>query len=251
MDLISLNTLKNIGLSEKEAKLYSILLKSKSATVNQLVKESSIPRTLIYHHLSKLLEKKLIAESKGNTPAKYFAETPNKIYDILDEQQRQFEKQKSETLNIIPNLKETYRQTRNLPSTRVIEGIESYKKILNEIILDSPTEIMIFFHGENIIFPGLKERENFFNRIKFKKIKCQILINKKEKTKYNDHIEYRKIDDTISADNSHTIIYNNTIVHILINDRDIACLITEHESLASFQKEIFQTLWKQAKDITL
>ena len=62
-----LTYLKQLGLSETEAKLYIVLLKSSSLTVAELAEYAKINRTAAYSHINSLLEKGIIAKVKGST----------------------------------------------------------------------------------------------------------------------------------------------------------------------------------------
>ncbi len=76
--------LKQLGLSETEAKLYIVLLKSGSLTVAELAESAKINRTAAYSHINSLLEKGIIAKVKGSTN-KIAANPPDDLRYLVEQ----------------------------------------------------------------------------------------------------------------------------------------------------------------------
>ena len=73
-----IETLKNIGLTEKEAKVYLATLRKSSQTATEIAKEAKINRVTTYSILEKLLKKGLISTYK-KINVQYFDSTDPEI----------------------------------------------------------------------------------------------------------------------------------------------------------------------------
>lgn len=73
--------LKNLGLSEKEAKIYLALLQLGPSTPYQIAKKAELKRPTAYVIAEELVEKGLIVHVPGENPRKYIARTPDSFFE--------------------------------------------------------------------------------------------------------------------------------------------------------------------------
>src|SRR3989338_4999674 len=141
-------TLEDLGLSENEALLYSICLRYPKSTAQELSIRSPFPRTMLYHVLNQLTQRGLISTSKDKWKTLFVAENPERLYDLLAHKQKEFEKQTQAIRGLIPELKNKYRLAGKRPGVRVFDGIEEYKKALEDVILSKPDVLMVYASPE-------------------------------------------------------------------------------------------------------
>lgn len=126
--------LENLGLTEKETKIYLANLELGPATVTDIAKHADVQRTTAYTIIQNLAEQKLLKEDLSTKTQRYTAEDPEKL--LLESQER-FTAIKS----IMPELKNMFRGTQFLPSIRYYKGIDGirayYEGILKEKDLKS------------------------------------------------------------------------------------------------------------------
>lgn len=72
--------LRNLGLSEKEAKIYLALLQLGPSTPYQIAKKAELKRPTAYVIAEELVEKGLIVHVPGESPKKYIARTPDSFF---------------------------------------------------------------------------------------------------------------------------------------------------------------------------
>src|SRR3989344_7575594 len=127
-------TLQELDLSENEAVLYAQMLSHPRGTVQELGTRAPFPRTMLYYVLKQLMQRGLVAAKKEGWRAVYIAEDPERLYDLLATKEREFERERGTIRELIPRLKSKYRLAGKRPSVRLFEGVEEYKKALEDII---------------------------------------------------------------------------------------------------------------------
>lgn len=113
--------LKNLGLSEKEAKIYLALLQLGPSTPYQIAKKAELKRPTAYVIAEELVEKGLIVHVPGESPKKYIARTPDSFFE---EAESRLQKAKS----VLPELRSFQKGTAEKPSIMYYEGAEGVRQ---------------------------------------------------------------------------------------------------------------------------
>ncbi|MEI6144413.1 MAG: helix-turn-helix domain-containing protein, partial [Candidatus Berkelbacteria bacterium] len=72
-------TLKNLGFSENEAKVYLASLEMGVSSAQEIAKKADILRTTGYSVLEQLVVRGVIIKTKKNSVNRYFAESPESL----------------------------------------------------------------------------------------------------------------------------------------------------------------------------
>jgi len=147
------DTLIELGLGQNEANLYEIMLSVPQASIQDLQKKSQHSRTMLYYILNNLEQFGLIFSLKQGKKTVYSAEKPQKLEELLNEQEQNLHRQKHMLTTVIDDLWTKYRSGHNRPGVVFYEGkeqmIEAYEKILDlrmEILsIEDAGEMMNFF----------------------------------------------------------------------------------------------------------
>ena len=91
-----LKSLKQIGLKEKEIKVYLIILKLGSLSAQTISSETGIKRTTVYLVLEKLKKIGLVGEIIEKNKKIFFAEKPEKLLKIIQAKKKKWKKKKNE-----------------------------------------------------------------------------------------------------------------------------------------------------------
>ena len=113
--------LKNLGPSEKEARVYLALLQLGPATPYQIAKKAEIKRPTAYVVAEELVEKGLIVHIPGEEKKRYIARTP----DVFIEER---EAKLQEARAILPELRSFQKGTAEKPSIMYFEGVEGLRQ---------------------------------------------------------------------------------------------------------------------------
>jgi sugar-specific transcriptional regulator TrmB len=244
-------SLKSIGLTEGEIRVYLALLDKGSSSIGAVIKESKISGSKAYEVLDRLSSKGLVNFVTKNGIKYFEASSPGKILDYLSEKENQIIEEKQKIQKIIPEL--ILRQNSSLKSeVKVYTGFEGLKTA-NQDIINSLQK------GEEWLSMGLtnqpQEWEIYFNKKQLERAKKGIihrhLINEKYKSLYRQrknlpHTKFRFLPEDIEMPTSTEIYNNKVIIMILIKENPMAILI-ESEAVASSFRKYFNIMWKQAK----
>ncbi len=237
------NELKEFGLTEKEIKVYLACLKLGTALVQEIAKKAGTYRTYTYEILKSLKEKGLVSYVIKNRKQYFEVAQPEKLINILKEKE-------SKIIKVLPDLKEIYQSSIEKPKVELYEGKEGLKTILDDIIR-TKKEILVYGSTEK----QLKILQFYFPNYIIRRIKTKIhtrvitekspwtieklKTEKKElrESKFIPNIEFPTV----------TYIYGNKVA-ILSLEKEIIGLIIENKAISDTQKQIFELLWKIAKN---
>ncbi len=103
--------LEQLGLSEKQAKVYLALLELGESTIGPIASRSGVKRTSIYNFIRELVALGLLTQTERHNRASYRAEPPQKLKQLIDSRQKQL-------TELLPEL-ETLYQAAGVTPTRV------------------------------------------------------------------------------------------------------------------------------------
>ncbi|MCA9352866.1 BlaI/MecI/CopY family transcriptional regulator [Patescibacteria group bacterium] len=126
-------SLYKAGLDDKEAEIYSYLLKHSGGTPTEIADMTNISRSTVYKVLVRLSIKGIVGESKKGKKRYYFAEKPTKLKRYKSGQIRNIERQMSYVDDLMPKLEDLYTTSRNTIQSHYYEG-EDIKKIYDDHI---------------------------------------------------------------------------------------------------------------------
>ncbi len=252
------SVLEKLGLSENEAVLYSTMLKYPKSTVQELATRSPFPRTMLYHVLNQLSQKGLVSTSKDKWRTLYIAENPERLYELLAHREKEFEKQSHAVREIIPELTNKYRLAGERPGVRIFEGIEEYKKALEDILISRP-KIILAYETLGKKRPGLEVRELYEHRRIVKKIQKNVLFfeNKESaryfsKRKYDDFTKFRSTDEKmVTPFDVDLMLYDGKMLYVSYDEREPTAILIEDKALYAMQQNLFLSIWTKAKDKSL
>jgi len=235
--------LKEIGLTEKEIRVYIACLKLGSAVVQDIAKKANTYRTYTYEMLKSLKEKGLV-NSVIKSGKQYFeVSPPHKILSILKERELNMKR-------ILPQLNALYKSVVEKPRVEFYEGKEGLKTILDDLI-STNEEILVYGSTRkqlallNFYFPNyVKRRVKAGIRIRVitEQSPETIELSKRNKEELREIAFFPKNFESPTATN----IYGNKIA-ILSFEKEPVGIIIENEDIARTQRIVFEMLWNICK----
>lgn len=122
-----IDTLKSLGLDEKQTKVYLACLELGTGTIHDVSQKSGIKRTSIYNFLDDLKQKGVISEVIEKNKITLVAVDPN---SLVLKAEKQFEDMKK----ILPELMGIYNLPSNKPKVRFYEGIDGIKNAYEDMV---------------------------------------------------------------------------------------------------------------------
>lgn len=126
--------LEYLGLSEKEAVVYSALLKVDKAQAILLARQLSMKPPTIYVILDSLLRKHLVYEVQVGKRAFYAAESPDALRTLVEMEKAEADIKIKRAERIIAELKTVDKDSGERPTVRFYEGKEALKQSIKEYV---------------------------------------------------------------------------------------------------------------------
>lgn len=236
-------SLKELGLEEKEATIYLAVLQSGRASLSDIAKDTHIRRTTIYQHVNTLLKRGFLSKSLKGKRILYAPESPQKILDS-------FERGKASFVEHMPHLGALYENARHRPNVRLYEGIDGITKILDEIG-SSLLPIDAFFSPEKFFrevpkkdsdrfLLAIEKNENVLRDLVEHDAVAETFIQNVKKNENSFHkVKLLPKDFPIAVD---VLMTGKTVA--MISFDNLVGLIVENAEIATFHKSIHSFFWK-------
>jgi sugar-specific transcriptional regulator TrmB len=239
--------LKEIGLSEKEAKVYIALLKLGKSSTQIISKETGINRVSLYDILNYLIEKGFVTQIIENKIKKYFAISAKNILNKLKEKEKKF-------ADMIPEFEKLEKSEKKVSNVKIFQG-EKVIDIINEDIFKNKNFELLSYGPYSLINEMQKYTTiNYMKRRIENNINAKVISDEKllknpflKKEEYNIITEI-KLNKKIAEIKSWHYIYNNKYSILSIKDNSFIAIIIEDQTIAQDQKKIFEILWKNSEN---
>ncbi len=231
--------LMNLGLTDKESKVYLACTEVGTGVVSKIAQAAGINRVTTYDILNKLKQKGLVGYYTKQK-IKYFTSTKPEV--LLEE----FEIRTNSLRSALPKFKRLTGET-NHPRIRYFEGLEGIKAIYADT-LTAKTEILNFSNSEEIRKQWKNYDQEYVEKRAQKKIflrglcpddKAGELVHSEDQ-KY--HREMRLIDSDHFNFTNEINIYDDKVAIISYKDELIGMII-ESSEIATSQRAIFDMCW--------
>ncbi len=237
--------LKELGLSEKEIKVYLAGLKLGLANVSSYADNANLPRTTTYDILKSLREKG-IAGYVIKSGVRYFSMvSPNELLEKLQEKEKKL-------TEILPDLAKLQKFSIEKPEVEFYYGLEGFKTVANDLLREENSTIYAYIAEKNLQYLPIFHLQ-FKRKRKERKIRVKVITEKSELTKglrENDKEELREtrfLDTVMRKSDISFFIYGDKIAHIMATEKEQLGIITKNKTIADFHRRTFDLLWSQVR----
>lgn len=240
--------LEQLGLGEKEARVYLAAIELGPTTISKLAKKSGVKRTTIHEFIDEMIASGTIVTSVSGK---------RKLYGPLDPEglERILERQKEIISEIVPELVLLGKSSNKKPRIRFYEGVEGVEFAYMEALRpagSSYVNFSDFSEGYKTVSPG------FFKKWTATKIRNQIrsktilpsddyskMHTKDNKKELRESIFVSKEDFSAPTEN---FICEDKAIFISLREEKFAVII-ESPQIVQTQKMIFDMAWKNLKEL--
>ncbi|MBU0648685.1 hypothetical protein KJ969_01065 [Patescibacteria group bacterium] len=127
-------SLKNLGLSDKEAKVYLAALELGPQPVQEIAKRASVNRATTYVMIESLTRRGLMSSFDKGKKRYFSAEEPDRLLSILKSEEREIREKEGLIKKIMPDLLAIYAAQEHKPRVRFFEGLEGVQSIQQDIL---------------------------------------------------------------------------------------------------------------------
>ena len=250
------DTLLNIGLTQKEAKMYEFLLKMVEYDIKSILKNTDIKRGDLYNILASLQDMGLIEVKTKDKKKLYLPKHPQFLGDLLKDQEKEVVKSKKELEAVLPELTSMFKLISGKPGIRYFEGKEGFKEALFDSL--SATEpVCTIFDEESLENYAADIDEKYYKKVLEKKLEKKILIINteyaqnvyKKEPMQNEFIKLRILPKIITPFKTGMQIYNNKTAYFTLRKENIIAIIIEDADIYQMNKNIFEFLWLNSDPI--
>ena len=249
--------LKNLGFSDKEAKVYVALLEFGQAAALDIARSANVNRATMYVILDELKAKGLIStfekeKARGRSGKKTFfvAEPPDRLRAMLERQEWQLKEGLQNFSGLLPDLARLYEARGERPKVRFFEGKEGVLAIREDLY---STKTDYFYEITNLDavrrFLPADKKGNHKMTEKLKGIRARTIYSSSD-----EHVLVRtgKWERKFISDlnfSSELVLYADKIAMVAYK-KDIFGIIIDDSTLTSTLKLFFELLWNSCKTET-
>ncbi len=236
--------LQQIGLNQKEAKIYLANLELGEASIQEIAKKSGVKRTSIYNLIDDLVKREVVHVVIKKNKKRFVAAEPGTLKEIITQRKKALE-------NILPDLKMLSGTTKEKPRVRFYEGLEGIKAVYNDNLIDKKS--MKAFTGVTKGYAILGDYgDEYIAKRAAAKIKIQVIapddasgrvLKKKDRVsrRVTRLIPKKKFPFDIEIN-----IYGNKVSFISYSKQRLMGVIMESPEIAKTMNSIFDFAWEYA-----
>lgn len=247
--------LQQLGLSDKEAKIFLACLEMGMATAYQIAGKAKIKRTTAYAVLDQLMEKKLVSYILKKDKKLFTAINPRKIIEIWQGREAEINKQQNLILDMVPYLESIYNKSTRKPKIRFFEGQEGLQNVYDDIVKDKVK--VVYFMGTVEYSEELLGKEFLKDWVK-RRVKAGIkgvgIRNKSKEipdkiyTDKEDFLrDYRFAPSWVNLPMGVNIFGDK--VAIISSKKESFGFVVESQEFALLMKSLFDVLWNISGEV--
>ncbi len=242
--------LQNIGLTEREARVYLFLSEYKEAKTGVICSNLNIRSSHIYTILDKLLRKGLISYKIINNIKIFHPVDPKSLYALFKEKERKLKQEEKEVKEFITSMKKIETKDIRQNDFKYFEGANGIKSMFTEFSESWQMDSKMYIFSAPITYEDWTAffMESFRPpRIK-KNIHLSILLTgeRKQPTEERKVTKLRDVRYINTEIESEFGVCGDYVYFLSSGDKPYALLIKD-KNLASTQVKIFKLIWKTAK----
>ena len=232
--------LTHIGLSERQAHIYTTVLKRGSLLQSEIATLTNSNRTTLYKDIDVLLNQNFLTKTIQGKRIHYHATNPKNILRDLKTKSAQFEE-------LLPDLLETYSRVGHKPTVTVHDGSDAMGRLLREVA-DTAHTIVSFSSPEKFLMSiPMRDARYFSNTTEKREVKVRGL--------HSDTAEARRIVASFTSPMIDVRPLPKGMtqpIECMLYDRKILFLSFEHQyaiviesdDIYGFLKTLFDFFWK-------
>ena len=239
--------LENLGLSEKEAKVYIAVLELGKATAQEVAKKADLKRPTTYFTIEGLMTMGLMSSIHEGKKQYFMAETPDRLVDVFEAKQDELKRQGEKLNKIIPILKKIS-QKESGPVVKYYTGKEGVLSMVKDLLSTKENEIYMAYNADMVrSLLTQKERESIrFNRAKKNIHVYSLYTTEGDELESNSESERKILDKEKYPLDADIAVYGDKIRLASLGD-EVVGIVIENKALANSLKSILKLGWDSTK----
>jgi len=240
--------LQNLGLSDKEAKIYLSLLQRGTGSAHSLASASGLKRPTTYVILENLIDKKIVYLIPKTKKKLYRATPPERLVQLAEEKIQKVKEK-------LPEIQALSNNKTKKPQVLYFEGIGGINEVLNYRIkeLKGKETVGFFARSTGDILKRFNNFDDYNNKLREMKVKARGIVPKDATVEH-----FRKTDKDFNREMITLPLskYSSTVSMEICKDLDsikildfenLQALIIENEPIVKTLAEVFELVWNCQK----
>ena len=239
MDHAIKGTLRELGLTDGETRVYFALLGKGETTVGPIIDKAHISSSKVYVILEKLIQKGLVNYIMKDKTRYFQASPPVALVEFVEHKERELGEIKKQVNEAVKLIEEKQKKKQPTEQAKIYRGYKGLKSAWLEAMKSIPDKGEYFFLGSRFITTPVIDR--FFNdvarRLKKRKIKLYGTTHKSQKKYYKEkenNFHYKMVYTALPWPADFTIAGD----FVLIND------LTEEPVVYSIKSKLLAESYK-------
>ena len=244
------NDLRQLGLSDKEAKVYLAVLELGPSTAIQVAQRSEVNRPTAYVQIQSLMKLGLMSSHTKGKKTYFAAEPPERLRELVRKSQIEIEKQSKRLKEILPELQGIFENAQERPKMRFYDGKEGVKAIHDDIFKVKNQEILTIYSFDFYKnFFTKEDRKDFESIRQARKITARSLYTR-EAGPFEDPPPPTIQDHVVPANkfllSASIDIYGDKIAAHALKGKVVGVII-ESKYIADTMRSVFNLAWEAAE----
>lgn len=240
--------LVEIGLNEKEAKIYLASLELGQSVVQDIAKKAGVNRATTYFVIEGLMKMGLMSSFHKGKKQYFIAADPDKLVEVLEQEKNTIEKRKDNLKKLLPQLQSINNKQNNRPVVKYYEGKEGIKTMVSEVLKAAKGEVDMAYSVD-----ALNKLFTEEDKIEWRKVRIKRDLYTKAIYTYKDGIlqnipksDSRKVPFDKFPITCDIAVYDEKVRIADLSKRLIGVIIEDKE-IARSMKAILDLAWEAAE----
>lgn len=244
MDNSHLSILAELGLSDKESRVYLAVLELGSASVGSIAERSGIKRTSVYNFIDRLVELGIISQSLSNAGKVYNAVSPSSLVE-LQEKRLRLVKERLGELAALTNLAGDKPRIQYFEGTKQMQQLSRYELACNKELLGiwNRKRVIEQLGGKEVLEELDRERRKKGIYIRVIVVEEEDIMFKGGDNEPGDMREIRYAPKGMSFPAGISVYDNGKVAFYTSKDEAIGILI-ESKELEATMRQLFEAFWQ-------
>ena len=245
-------TLHKLGLNQKEAGVYQLLLANPNLTASQVSQKFGESRTNTYMLLESLKARELVEEETTQPVKRYSAADPRNLQKILAAKQQELRQTQASLSALLPQLESSYSLGQHKPGVVYLEGLDGFRSFLDDMAKTKDATVWLWassksYRGSDmrpILDKGIQKR-------RARGIKTNAIYPKQgrdwrvkeEAAAQNFEIRFWGDEPTLGE----IVLYDNRVAFTVYEPALVVTIVT-NDILAATFGAIFRQMWQSANE---
>jgi HTH-type transcriptional regulator, sugar sensing transcriptional regulator len=247
-----ISQLTDVGLSDKEARVYVGMLTLGPSGVQEIADASGVNRATTYLMLESLVHRGLASTFEQEKKAMFVAETPKKLADLIENQSKTLEEKREKLVFFVPELEALHRTVRSKPVVRFYEGEDGLRSMRDHLSRITSKRYDTFARLTKTLHDiAATDEERRFNTSKGKQVFRIIYVADPgvDLPNFSDELRSKteiRFADNIPFDFEGEIGILDETAYLATTEPKVTACVIESKALASLMRAQFELAWQSA-----